>query len=237
MTLPSGRTGRPPLTEERKAEIRLEIARAAVDLFVAQGVAATTGEQIARAAGISARTLWRYFPTKESCVRPLFSAGIEAIAARLRAWPPGRPLREAFEDGLPAHHRLTGGTDHATVGQLLRLARGEPGLRGVWLQSYDEAEPAFARALAERAALPPGSLRPAIQAAMLNAALRASVEHCAWHAAPDAPGRAPDPGHPGAGDPDTPDVPHPDTPEPAAADARLAATVRAALAIAAEGLA
>lgn len=226
MTPPRGRTGRPPLTEERKAEIRLEIARAAVDLFVAQGVAATTGEQIARAAGISARTLWRYFPNKESCVRPLFSAGIEAIAARLRAWPPGRPLREAFEDGLPADHRLTGGPDRAPVGELLRLTRTEPGLRAVWLQSYDEAEPAFARALAARAALSPGDLRPVIQAAMLNAALRASVEHYAWHTAPDTSA------------PDTPDPdPDPETPDPAMADARLAATVRAALMIAAEGLA
>jgi AcrR family transcriptional regulator len=81
-----GRTGRPPLTERRKAEIRLEIARAAVELFVAQGVAATTGEQIGQAVGVSARTVWRYFPSKESCVSPLFAAGIDAIAASLREW-------------------------------------------------------------------------------------------------------------------------------------------------------
>ncbi len=34
MTAARGRTGRPPLTEERKTEIRLEIARAAVDLLM-----------------------------------------------------------------------------------------------------------------------------------------------------------------------------------------------------------
>ncbi len=89
MTAPSGRTGRPPLSETRKAEIRLEIARAAVELFVAQGVVATTGEQIGQAVGVSARTVWRYFPSKEACVRPLFSAGIDVIAARLREWRPG----------------------------------------------------------------------------------------------------------------------------------------------------
>jgi AcrR family transcriptional regulator len=209
MTPPRGRPGRPPRTEERKAEIRLEIARAAVELFAAQGVAATTGEQIGRAAGISARTLWRYFPSKESCVRPLFSAGADAIAARLRAWPPDRPLREAFEDGVPADHRPAGGPGGATLSALVRLTRTEPGLRAVWLRSYDEAEPAFAGALAERAALPPGDLRPAIQAAMLNAALRAAVEHHAWHTPPDTP----------------------------AADALLTETIRQALACAAEGLA
>ncbi|MFJ8128574.1 hypothetical protein [Streptomyces hydrogenans] len=49
-------------------------------------------------------------------------------------------------------------------------------------EAYGEAEPAFARALVDRAGLPPpDDLRPALQAAMLNAALRAAVEHHAWH--------------------------------------------------------
>ncbi|MFV2118990.1 TetR/AcrR family transcriptional regulator, partial [Streptomyces sp. Act-28] len=147
MTAARGRTGRPPLTEERKAAIRLEIAHAAVDLFIAQGVAATTGEQIGQAVGVSARTVWRYFPTKESCVRPLFSTGIDAIADALRQWPPGRPLREAFEH-LWTTDAILPGPD---VGALLRLTRTEPGLRAVWLRTHDEAEPVFARALAERA--------------------------------------------------------------------------------------
>ncbi|MFB7425554.1 TetR/AcrR family transcriptional regulator [Streptomyces hydrogenans] len=178
----AGRTGRPPLTEERKAEIRLEIAHAAVDLFVAQGVAATTGEQIGQAVGVSARTVWRYFPSKEACVAPLFTAGIDAIAACLRAWRPGTPLEEAFERALAGAPRPVRGPEgRAPVGALVRLTRTEPALRAVWLQSYDEAEPAFARALADRAGLPPGDLRPALQAAMLNAALRAAVEHHAWH--------------------------------------------------------
>ncbi|MFG2135134.1 TetR/AcrR family transcriptional regulator [Streptomyces sp. NPDC048751] len=212
MTQASGRTGRPPLTEARKAEIRLEIARAAVELFVRQGVAATTGEQIGQAVGVSARTLWRYFPSKESCVSPLFTAGIDVIAACLRDWAPGQPLDEAFERALSTQLRRLPGPGHAPVLALVRLTRTEPALRAVWLQSYDEAEPAFARALAARAGLPADDLRPAIQAAVLNAALRAAVEHHAWHIT------------------DT-------TPAPATAEAELAATMRAAVAVAAEGVA
>ncbi|KOU11690.1 MULTISPECIES: TetR/AcrR family transcriptional regulator [Streptomyces] len=207
MTAARGRTGRPPLTDERKAAIRLEIARAAVGLFVAQGVAATTGEQIGQAVGVSARTVWRYFPTKESCVRPLFSSGIDTIAAALREWRPGRPLQEAF-DGVWADDQDLAGPD---VGALLRLTRTEPGLRAVWLQTRDEAEPAFARALAERAGLPDDDVRPAVWAAMLNAALRAAVEHHAHRSA--APGS-----------------------EAAPAHADLATTLRTALALAATGL-
>lgn len=210
MTTARGRTGRPPLTEERKAAVRLEIARAAVDLFVAQGVAATTGEQIGRTVGISARTLWRYFPTKESCVRPLLSAGIDTIAAMLRQWSPGRPLQEAFD------HLLDTDTDPALpgrdVGALLRLTRTEPGLRAVWLQTHDEAEPAFARALAERAGLPADDVRPAIWAAMLNAALRTAVERHAWRT--DERGA-----------------------DPAAVQDDLVESLRTSLAVAADGLA
>ena len=178
----SGRTGRPPLTEERKAEIRLEIARAAVELFVAQGVAATTGEQIGQAVGVSARTVWRYFPSKESCVSPLFAAGIDAIAAALRAWRPGRPLDEALGRAVTTGERPMARSHLPQVRALLRLTRTEPGLRAVWLQAHDEAEPVFARALADRAGLPAVDLRSEIQAAMLNAALRTAVEHYAWRA-------------------------------------------------------
>ncbi|MEW1599827.1 helix-turn-helix domain-containing protein [Streptomyces sp. NPDC093808] len=203
MTATRGRTGRPPLTEERKAAVRLEIARAAVGLFLTQGVDATTGEQIGQAVGVSARTVWRYFPSKESCVRPLLASGIDAIADALRHWPAGRPLEEAL-DPLWAGADVLPGPD---IGALLRLTRTEPGLRAVWLRTHDEAEPVFARALAERAGLPADDLRPSVQAAMLNAALRAAVEHHAWHTA-----------------------------DPATARADLEAALRAALAVAATGL-
>lgn len=188
MTATRKRTGRPPLTEERRAAIRLDIAHAAVRLFVAQGVAATTGEQIGQAVGVSARTVWRYFPSKESCVQPLLTTGIDAIADTLRRWPPGRPLTEALEQLRTAHAaQPEQGPD---IGALIRLTRTEPGLRAVWLQTHDEAEPAFARALAERAGLPADDLRPTVQAALLNAALRAAVEHHAWHTADPATARA-----------------------------------------------
>jgi AcrR family transcriptional regulator len=211
MTAARGRTGRPPLTEERRAEIRLEIARAAVDLFVTQGVAATTGEQIGQAVGVSARTVWRYFPSKESCVRPLFSAGIDVIADCLREWAPGQPLEEVFDRRPPADPAFVAGPERATVGALVRLTRTEPGLRAIWLQAYDEAEPAFARALGERAGLPADDLRPTIQAAMFNAALRAAVEHYAWRVEGEER-------------------------DAARAEAELADTMRSALALAARGL-
>lgn len=97
------------------------------------------------------------------------------------------------------------------VRTLLRLTRTEPGLRAVWLQAHDDAEPVFARALADRAGLAAVDLRSEIQAARLNAALRAAVEHYA--------GRTDE-----------------EEPDPATAQAELAATVRSALVVAANGI-
>lgn len=179
-----GRTGRPPLSERRKAATRLEIARAAIDLFTTHGVAATSAEQIAQAAGISTRTLWRYFPSKEACVRPLLTAGIEATARVLRAWSPDRPLTEVLdaleetEDDAPP---LRVAEDAATVLALVRLTRSEPGLQAVRLQALADAEPVFAQALAQRAGLPAEDLNSMIQAAMITSALRVTIEQHAWN--------------------------------------------------------
>jgi len=93
----TGRTGRPPLTERRKTETRLEVARAAVRLFLAKGVADTSAEEIAEAAGISSRTLWRYFPTKDSCVTPLLTGVIELIAQFLESWRSDQSMAEVFD--------------------------------------------------------------------------------------------------------------------------------------------
>jgi AcrR family transcriptional regulator len=160
------RTGRPPLTERRKAATRLEIAREAVRLFTAQGVAATSAEEIAEAAGVSVRTLWRYFPTKESCVGPLLTSGAELLMRSMRDW-----TVEGTEPESEA--------DIPTVLALIRLTWTEPGLRAVWLQAHDAAQPLFAEMIAERSGIPADDLTVEVQAAMLNGALRAGVEHAA----------------------------------------------------------
>ncbi|WP_394617328.1 TetR/AcrR family transcriptional regulator [Lentzea sp. JNUCC 0626] len=156
------------------------MARAAVRLFLDKGVAETTVEEIAAEAGISTRTLWRYFPNKESCVMPLLTEGIERTAECLRSW-----RRDQGVSGLiDLLSSGCAGASEPTVAMLdmVRLTRTEPGLRAVWLEAHHQAEPAFAEALAQRAGLPEPDLVISIRAAMLNSALRVSVEHHAFNA-------------------------------------------------------
>jgi AcrR family transcriptional regulator len=181
----SGRIGRPPLTERRKAATRLDIAREAARLFITKGVMATTADEIAAAAGVSVRTLWRYFPVKESCVLPLLSAGAQGMSDAVRAWPVGSGIDGFFEQ--IQRYGPGRGLDTPTLVGLVRLTRTDATLRAVWLQAFDVAEPLFAAALADRAGLDRDDLRVNVWAAVLCVGFRLAVEHYTWHGDPNDP--------------------------------------------------
>jgi AcrR family transcriptional regulator len=59
-------TGALSLREKQKRRTRRVLREAALKLFATQGYDATTIDEIAEKVGVAARTLFRYFPTKES---------------------------------------------------------------------------------------------------------------------------------------------------------------------------
>ncbi|WP_018330201.1 TetR/AcrR family transcriptional regulator [Actinomycetospora chiangmaiensis] len=176
----AGRRGRPPVTEEQRRRRRLEISRHAVALFREHGVAETTGEQVARAAGVSERTLWRLFRSKEACVEPLLSVSLDAFVDVLRSWPEseelGAHLRSAY---------VMSPEDLEAVLAVVRMSRDEPAVRAVWLVLHERAEPVFADVLGRRLALPPHDLTVAVRAAAVNAALRVLTDALAWSGGTD----------------------------------------------------
>lgn len=176
----------PTLTQRRKAVTRLEIARAAVELFTAKGVAATTAEEIATAAGISLRTFWRYTPSKEACVIPLFTVGVQHFTGAIRDWPRGEGVSALIRQVEQERDRLP---DPAPFLALVKMARTDAALRGAWLQAHDDAENSYAAALAHRTGEPADSLAVRTQATVINNAMRIGTEHYAWHAEPGAEDR------------------------------------------------
>lgn len=58
----------PSLSIRRRKATEREVAACALTLFEAKGVAATSVQEIVKAAGVSERTFFRYFEKKESCV-------------------------------------------------------------------------------------------------------------------------------------------------------------------------
>ena len=173
---PARRGGRPPLSESRKDEIRLEIAIAAVRLFTAQGLEGTSVAQIAEAAGIATRTLWRYFPSKEACAAPLLSFGLDRFTSYVRDLPPGRPLVEAADD-TRWFSDAASPTRVLLVIDLLRLTHTEPLLDAVWSRCYSEAVAPLAEALGEHLGRPADDLRVRVKASMLLAAMHQGLRH------------------------------------------------------------
>ena len=55
----------PSRREKHKSHTSQALRRAALELFAAQGFDTTTTEEIAERAGVSVRTFFRYFPTKD----------------------------------------------------------------------------------------------------------------------------------------------------------------------------
>lgn len=84
------------LRDRQRAQIGAEIRRAAFRLFVERGYDAVTTEEIASAAGVSPRTLFRHVPTKEELLlAPVRHGGAEVVSLLEQ-----RPAKEAPDVAL-----------------------------------------------------------------------------------------------------------------------------------------
>ena len=86
----------PDLRTRTREAMRDEVAEIAISLFAEHGFDAVTVAEIARAAGISPRSFFRYFPTKEDVVLLGVIESGNRVAIRVR----GRPLDEGAWDAL-----------------------------------------------------------------------------------------------------------------------------------------
>jgi TetR/AcrR family transcriptional regulator, regulator of mycofactocin system len=87
---PPARGGRHPTTT------RAQLSHVALELFIARGFDETTVDDIAHAAGIGRRTLFRYFPSKNDLPWGDFEAGLEDMRSFLAGLPTDLPLMDAL---------------------------------------------------------------------------------------------------------------------------------------------
>jgi AcrR family transcriptional regulator len=89
------------LRARKRRETLLRIAETGLNLFAEQGYDATTLEAIAEASGISPRTFFYYFKTKDEVLQYWQGSGFaEAIAPRLRAQPTEKSPLHAVRDTI-----------------------------------------------------------------------------------------------------------------------------------------
>jgi AcrR family transcriptional regulator len=168
-------TGPSVLARKRDA-VRDGLARVAIDLFARHGFEAVTVEEIAKAAGISPRTFFRYFPSKEDIVLELGSR----LQDRLLAVFAERPEHEGAVEALHRAYVATStvpGEERERVLRIGRVLTSSPTLRSASHgRPWVNGAPIVAQ-VAERMGAGPLDPRPRIIAAAM-----AAVATTEWHA-------------------------------------------------------
>jgi AcrR family transcriptional regulator len=172
--------GRGGMSDQRRHRLRLDVSREASRLFWAQGVDTTSGDQTAEAVGLSTRTIWRHFRSKESCAEPIVMRGVEWEMSTLRSWPQqlsleGHFAAESNKFGREASDVERMDTELAI--KMIRMADTQPAIRTAWLMACDQVEREMAEIIAGRLGLPAEDLDVRLHAAAASAALRVLNEH------------------------------------------------------------
>jgi len=93
------------LADEQREVAQGRILRAAGVALAARGLAATV-DDVAEAAGVSRRTIFRHFATREALFVTVIRAGIRRYAEQIPAPPAGDDLRGWLPELLAVTHRL-----------------------------------------------------------------------------------------------------------------------------------
>ncbi|MGW6934564.1 TetR/AcrR family transcriptional regulator [Lentzea sp. NPDC054927] len=167
------------MSDEQRQRQRMDISRHAVRLFSEQGVAGTSGEQIAHAAGVSERTFWRYFPQKEACVEPLLTKMVDAFCAVLLDWPAELELIDHLREAYSPLLDSASDEDIEAVFAVVRLTHHERALRAAYLMLRERAEDALADVLAKRMGRPVVTIEVRVQAAAMSSVLKVATDDIA----------------------------------------------------------
>lgn len=168
---------------ERKHEFVLrEIERAAWELFATVGFDRATVEEISRQAGVSRRTFFRYFRTKEDVLSySVESFGQMVTQSFCEAPMTKRPLAALEGAFLSVLEREMG--DCRQPRELLALMFAEPDLRGRFLYGLDQWIPGLGRELATRKACHSDPERCNLVAALYCTAF--DHAHLRWYREPE----------------------------------------------------
>ncbi|MEU6573447.1 TetR family transcriptional regulator [Streptomyces sp. NPDC046805] len=142
-------TNAPGLAQRKRQFVRDELARETLRLLATQGYEATTVEQVTDAVGVSRRTFFRYFQSKEDVIVQAVTDKGAVLAADFEA----RPADEAASAAL--HHALTPlvNQDPADPERMLRLTQlilRTPALHGRYLERQAQWKTALTSVLAQR---------------------------------------------------------------------------------------
>lgn len=163
--------------EQKKRDTRQAIRNAALDLAMENGLKNLTVEAIAQTAGVSPRTFFNYFPSKEDALVTQAAESSEQVRRLLLARPVHESPMTALHNALLESDYF--GTDPVDRDRLLarqRLTQQHPSLMAHHLGKVAMLERSFADALAERMDVTiDKDMHPELLAAIAMSAIRVAV--------------------------------------------------------------
>jgi AcrR family transcriptional regulator len=148
-------------------------------LFLVRGFERVTVAQIAEIVGVSEKTVYNYFPTKESLVFDEADEGSERLARELRERGPGETPTRVMVRELTSHsRRLEDLPDesHLLLPLFAEMVATTPALRAAWLELQDRLVDVVTTELARHAELDPREPEPSIAARAIVALFELSFQ-------------------------------------------------------------
>jgi AcrR family transcriptional regulator len=172
---------------DHAAKTRQALVDAALEHFAARGYENTTTEDIAEAAGVSPRTFFRYFPTKESVLFFGEYGFIKSFTGLYLAQPETMTevdaMRASFVTLASGVGRL-----RRRIKLYLQAVASSPTLLGHERQNHEENRQTVARAIAQRRGLPDTDARCELLASVGVLLLERAMER--WLSGPARAGLA-----------------------------------------------
>ena len=167
------------LRERKKQRTRELIAETARRLFLERGFDHVPVAEIARAADVSEKTVFNYFPRKEDLVYWRLQSFEEELLAAVRDRAPGESVLDAFAEFVLRQRGLLADPDPEAAERLARLTRmiiGSPALLAREREIFERYASSLADLLAEETGARPGDVEPRVVAGALMGVHRALVD-------------------------------------------------------------
>lgn len=153
------------LRERKRRLTRQLISDAATALFATRGFDDVKVAEVARRVGVSEKTIYNYFPTKESMVLDDVDEMIEGVARALRERASSESLTDAVVNALEAESaRYDTGSDELAemIPTFVEMIEGTPSLHAAWLEVHERLARVVTEELAAQAGVDPHDPEPTI---------------------------------------------------------------------------
>ncbi|HWE15063.1 MAG TPA: TetR family transcriptional regulator [Solirubrobacteraceae bacterium] len=167
------------LRERKRRLTRQLISDAATTLFATRGFDNVKVSEVADRVGVSEKTIYNYFPTKESLVLDNADEGVERMATALRERRPGESLTEAvvraIKDDTGQYYEAPDEL-MAFIPAFREMLESTPALRAAWLELHDRLATVAREELAALAGVDPDAPEPMIAGRALAGLAEVSFE-------------------------------------------------------------